>query len=128
MKTILRTLFFLLGCVAIQVPSHAAEKDAVAGNAPPHPVMPAAGGGADMKNGSDVSDAIIDKNVRRMQEFMIENHEFMHKIRDAKTEKEKAQLKDEWLVAMKHQHHSHPNEVPKQLMMHGAPTPNTPSK
>lgn len=105
---------------AVNTLAFAEEKDTPQPPKPPHEGMAGMGGMHGM------SDEQMDAHMRQMQESMLKNHDFMHRIRDAKDEKEQARLKEEWLQAMKL--HMKTNQVPQQLKMHGMPEHGAPKK
>jgi hypothetical protein len=105
---------------AFTAPAFAEEKPASPANQPQQAIAPMSATGA---MGS-MSEEKMDAHLRQIQEYLLTNYEFIHQIRETKDVKEQARLKNEWLKAMKH----HMNQVPKQLMMHGAPEYNAPEK
>lgn len=117
MKTTTKTMTALLCLAAFTAPAFAEEKPAT----PPQQGMAPMG---DMGAMGGMSEGKMDGDLRKVQEYLLTNYDFMRQIRETKDEKEQARLKDEWLTAMKR----HLNQVPKQLMMHGVPEHNLPQK
>ena len=120
MNTIAKTMTALLCFAAFNAPAFAEEKNAP----PPQPPQQGMAGMGNMDAMGGMSQEKMDAHLRQVQEYLLTNYDFMHKIRDTKDEKEQAQLKEEWLKAMQR----HMNQVPKQLMMHGVPEHNAPEK
>ncbi len=125
MKPITQTMAALLCLAVFNIPSFAGEKDPLPSK-PPHQGMMSMCDMGGMMGSGGMSEEQMDAHLRQVQDNMLRNYDFMRQIRDAKDEKEQAQLKDEWLKAMKH--HMGSSQVPKQLMMHGMPDQNAPAK
>lgn len=109
-------------CAVLSTSALAEEKTTPPQPKPPHEGMGGMGpmggmGGMGRMHG--MSEEQMDAHMRQMQEAMLKNHDFMHRIREAKDEKEQARLKDEWLQAMKQ--HMRSKGVPEQMKMHGMP-------
>ena len=117
MKTTTKTMIALLCLAAFTAPAFAEEKP----TPPPQQGMAPMG---DMGAMGGMSEEKMDAHLRKVQDYLLTNYDYMHQIRETKDEKEQTRLKDEWLKAMKH----HMNQVPKQLMMHGVPEHNAPEK
>ncbi len=125
MKTIAKTMTALLCLAVVNASAFAEEKEALPPKSP-HQSMVGMGDMGCMMGMGGMNEEQMDTHLRQVQDYMLKNHDFMHRIRDTKDEKEQARLKDEWLKVMKH--HLKSNQVPKQLMMHGLPEQNAPGK
>jgi hypothetical protein len=137
MKRTASTIAVLTSFAIAGAAAFAAEKDAPPPKPPQEGAMGMGGmggeghGGMGMMGGGHggmgmMSDEQMDTHLRAMQDFMLKNHEFMHQIRDAKDDKEKARLKDEWLASMKN--HMKAHQMPPQMKMHGMPEHGAPAK
>jgi hypothetical protein len=121
MKPMTKTIVALACLVAVNTLAVAEEKNA------PLPKPP-----GDMSNMmgmggmGGLNEEQLDTHLKQVQEYLLNNYEFMHRIRETKDVKEQDKLKDEWLKSMKN--HLKLNQIPKQLMMHGVPEHNVPEK
>lgn len=121
MKPLTRTIAALVCFAAFNSLAVAEEKNTPAPK-PPGDMSNMMG----MAGMGGMTDEQLDTHLKQVQEYLLNNYEFIHKIRETKDVKEQDTLKNEWLKSMKN--HLKLNQVPKQLMMHGAPEHNVPEK
>ena len=120
MRKLAKMMTGLLCLAVFTAPAFAEEKPATPSSTPQQGMAPM----GDMGAMGGMSEEKMDAHLRKVQDYLLTNYDYMHQIRETKDEKEQTRLKDEWLKAMKH----HLNQVPKQLMMHGVPEHNAPEK